>query len=579
MAVCGIDLGTTNSLIAVFGDDGPELIPNALGDYLTPSVVGVDDDGSILVGQAAKHRLLTHPDQTIARFKRFMGADRTFELVPPRRGRRWETQLPGTGPLKAEDLSALVLKSLKQDAEAQLGEEVRDVVVSVPAYFNETQRRATRNAGEIAGLNVVRLVNEPTAAALAYGLQDRDQESEFFVFDLGGGTFDVSILEIYEGVMEVNASAGDAFLGGEDFTDNLARELARQVGEDFHMAKSRRRAEFRDVAERMKRALTQEPEVSDHVRTADEPLPVSINRESFVAINKAVLQRLKEPIERSLHDSGRDVRSFDRVVLVGGGTNMPAIRDMVTRVFGKFPEFGIDPDHVVALGAAVQAGLVAEHRGLDDVVMTDVAPFTLGKQVAQRVDGDIIYDVYLPLIERNTPLPASRTVNTAPLFPDQKRLRIQVFQGESPHASENLKLGELDLPLPPDHQGMCDVETRFTYDLSGLLEVDVQVEGMPEQHNLLINNLSGALTESEIQNRLEKMKDLKIRPRDEAENRELLARLDTAYQMALGADRHLIQEMITAFSAALNSEDQGRIAQLKEEIGRNLTELVGPDYA
>ena len=578
MAVCGIDLGTTNSLIAVFGDDGPELIPNALGDYLTPSVVGVDDDGSILVGQAAKHRLLTHPDQTVARFKRFMGADRTFELVPPRRGRRWETQLPGTGPLKAEDLSALVLKSLKQDAEAQLGEEVRDVVVSVPAYFNETQRRATRNAGEIAGLNVVRLVNEPTAAALAYGLQDRDQESEFFVFDLGGGTFDVSILEIYEGVMEVNASAGDAFLGGEDFTDNLAKELARQVGEDFHMVKARRRAEFRDVAERMKRALTQEPVVSDHVRTADEPLPVSISRENFVTINKDVLQRLKEPIERSLHDSGRDVRSFDRVVLVGGGTNMPAIRDMVTRVFGKFPEFGIDPDHVVALGAAVQAGLVAEHRGLDDVVMTDVAPFTMGIAVSERVDGDFISDIYSPLIERNTPLPTSRRSLNGPLFPDQKFIRFQVFQGESPTASENLKLGELDVPLPPDHNGDCQVETRFTYDLSGLLEVDIQVMGMSEQHNLLINNLAGSMTEEEVRNRLAKMQELKINPRDDAENRVLHARLEAAYQMALGPDRNQIQEMITVFTAALNSEDPARIAAVKDQISKELKHL-GPDYA
>ena len=576
MAVCGIDLGTTNSLIAVFDEDGPRLIPNALGDVLTPSVVGVDDDGSILIGRAAKHRLLTHPDQTIARFKRHMGTERVFSVAPRARRGLWSQRPDGPRAMRAEDCSALILKSLKQDAEAHLGEEVRDVVISVPAYFNEAQRRATRNAGEIAGLNVVRLVNEPTAAALAYGLQERDQETEFFVFDLGGGTFDVSILEIFDGVMEVNASAGDAFLGGEDFTDNLARVLARQVGEDFGKARPARLAEFREVAERMKRALGSSPEVADQMPVGKDAKPVSITRQKFAEINNEVLQRLRKPIERSLYDSKRQAQSFDRIVLVGGGTNMPVIRDMVTRIFGKFPEHGIDPDHVVGIGAAVQAGLVADHKALDDVVLTDVAPFTMGTEVVRTVGRDQLDNIYEPMIERNTPLPVSRSGGYRPASKRAKELVVPVFQGESARATDNLKLGELKVPLPSGHKGECNVEIRFTYDTSGLLEVDVSVEDMPETKNLLIEGQAGGLSAVEIRARLDAMKKLKIHPRDELQNREVQARLDALYQMALGQDRAWINEMILAFGAAMDGQDGEQIREMREQISEALDGFAGP---
>lgn len=576
MAVCGIDLGTTNSLIAVFDEEGPRLIPNALGEVLTPSVVGVDDDGSILIGRAAKHRLLTHPDQTIARFKRHMGTDRVFSLAPPARTSLWSKRPDGPGPMRAEDCSALILKSLKQDAEAHLGEDVRDVVISVPAYFNEAQRRATRNAGEIAGLNVVRLVNEPTAAALAYGLQDRDQETEFFVFDLGGGTFDVSILEIFDGVMEVNASAGDAFLGGEDFTDNLAQDLAGQVGEDFGKAKPARRAEFREVAERMKRALGSSPEVADQMPAGKGARPVSITRQKFAEINNEVLQRLRKPIERSLYDAKRQAQSFDRIVLVGGGTNMPVIRDMVTRIFGKFPEHGIDPDHVVGIGAAVQAGLVADHKALDDVVLTDVAPFTMGTDIAREVGRDrMLHDIYEPLIERNTPLPVSRSGTYWPVRKNQKILEVPVYQGESAKASDNLKLGQLKVPLPNGHNREIPIEIRFTYDTSGLLEVDVTVQGM-DGHNLLIEGQAGGLTEAETRARLQAMEKLKIHPRDELQNREVQARLDALYQMALGDDRSWLNGLILEFGMAMDSQDTDRISAIRDQISEALDDFAGP---
>jgi molecular chaperone HscC len=368
----GIDLGTTNSLIAVFRNGQPELIPNVLGDVLTPSVVSVDGD-SLLVGRAARDRLATHPNHTAAAFKRSMGTETQFRL--------------GRQRFRAEDLSALVLRKLKEDAEAHLGQPISDVVVSVPAYFNQVQRQATLNACALAGMSARRLVNEPTAAALAYGLQDRDGESQFLVFDLGGGTFDVTLLEYFDGVMQVKASSGDAFLGGEDFTEALARAMASRLKRPWSGLGTDLQRQLRLVADQTKRHLgtSQDHEVA--LRDSGEEIRFQVDRTEFEESCQPLMQRLHRPIERCLYDSNEGIGGLDRVVLVGGATRMPMIRQLVARQFKMLPEMTIDPDHAVGLGAAVQAGLVAEDRALDDVVMTDVSPFSVGIATGTKLPG------------------------------------------------------------------------------------------------------------------------------------------------------------------------------------------------
>lgn len=357
----GIDLGTTNSLIAVFRDGAPELIPNALGQVRTPSVVARVGK-EIVVGDTAREVALSDPSNAASLFKRAMGTDRSYAL--------------GSASHSAPELSALILRSLRSDAEAHLGVPVRDVVISVPAYFNELQRKAVRAAGQIAGLTVTRLINEPTAAALAYGLHEKGVEQRILVFDLGGGTFDVSVLDLFEGVMEVRASAGDAFLGGEDFTEALARHIAAQTALDHTDAKLR--PALLKLAEQAKRGLTTEPQVTLAATIGGAEIRQTLTRDRFDEICGLLMARLSTPLDRALNDAQIGVTELSKVILVGGATRMPCVRSYIGKKLRQFPVMGLDPDHVVALGAAVQAALVARDVALDDVVMTDVSAFTLG---------------------------------------------------------------------------------------------------------------------------------------------------------------------------------------------------------
>jgi molecular chaperone HscC len=356
-SIIGIDLGTTHSLAAIWRDDRAVLIPNALGETLTPSCVSIDGDGSILVGRPAHDRLHTHPERTAANFKRYMGTSRTVSL--------------GTQTLRPEELSSLVLKSLKADAEAFLGETVNDAVIAVPAYFSDAQRKATRIAGELAGLNVLRLVNEPTAASLAYGVYQRDSERKFLIFDLGGGTFDVSVLDFFEGVMEVRASTGDNFLGGEDFTDALVELFCQRNGLKVQSLTPVAAQRLHQQAERAKRQLTQngvasvtlELTIDDHVHTLE------LDAAAAERTCEHLLQRLRKPVERALRDSKIAVAALDEIILVGGASRMPMVRKLVSKMFGRLPAGHLNPDEVVALGAAVQAGLVGRDAGLDEMVL------------------------------------------------------------------------------------------------------------------------------------------------------------------------------------------------------------------
>ena len=335
----GIDLGTTNPLIAVFEDAGPRLIPNALGEVLTPSAVGFAENGDLLVGQAAKDRLATHPDLTSARFKRYMGTDRIIQL--------------GKHKFTPVDLSSFILKALKEDAEAALGQPVTQAVISVPAYFNDIQRKATLTAAQLAGLKVSRLVNEPTAAALAYGLHDKDGESTFLIIDLGGGTFDVSILEMFSGVMEVRSSAGDAFLGGEDYTAALAKEFCRQLGVEPDKLSKEDQGRIRRLADKAKVALTQEMSATLKIDFGGKEQDLTINRTSFDEVTADLTKRLRMPVQRAISDAGLTGDQIDRIILVGGATRMPAIRNLVKKPSNASPNTTLTP--IMSLPSAQQS--------------------------------------------------------------------------------------------------------------------------------------------------------------------------------------------------------------------------------
>lgn len=549
----GIDLGTTNSLVAVFTDEGPKLIPNSLGEMLTPSAVGYGDDGALLVGRAAKDRLLTHPQLTAARFKRYMGTNHEMTL--------------GKKAFRAEELSSFVLRALRADAEAHLGHTVDEAVISVPAYFNDIQRKATITAAEFAGLKVNRLINEPTAAALAYGLQDRQGESTFLVVDLGGGTFDVSILEMFSGVMEVRASAGDAFLGGEDFTDALATELGRQLGIKPEDVSREDGARLRALADRMKVQLTEAPEAGAEFALKGEARRVTITREKFEEITDPILKRLRLPIQRAISDASLRADDLHRIITVGGATRMHAVRQLVTRLFKRFPEYSIDPDHVVALGAAVQAGLAARHKALDDVVMTDVCPFTLGFETAIPVgDGKFEHGHFSPMIERNTVVPVSKSDIISPLHPNQHEIVLKIYQGESPYVKDNIQIGTLHVPLRGGAKDDKSVDVRYTYDTSGVLEVEAMPLATKKTERLVIEGNPGSLPRAEIEKRLKALAAIKIHPREQQENAALIARMRAAYENSLGDRRQSVGRLIAEFEAVLSRQDPREINEMRRQI-------------
>lgn len=542
--IVGIDLGTTNSLIAVWENGNPRLIPNSLGEMLTPSCVSIDEDGTVLVGKAARERLQTHPDRTAAGFKRFMGSDRTLRL--------------GQRSFRPEELSALILRALKEDAEAALGLPVTEAIITVPAYFSDAQRKATRAAGQLAGLKVERLLNEPTAAALAYGIHQRGQESKFLVFDLGGGTFDVSVLDLFEGVMEVRASAGDNYLGGEDFDSTIIEHFFTQakVPERYRGNAVFMQRLARSV-EQAKRTLSQESVASIKVHGEEAEYVLDLTEHDFEKACAGLLGRLRDPVERALRDANIPNQELDNVVMAGGSTRMPVVRRMVARMFGRFPACDLNPDEVVALGAAVQAGLKAKDRALEEVVMTDVAPYSLGVETSMNLDRyTFSHGHFDPIIERNSAVPISRVKYYYPLSAEQEFMQLGIYQGEARMARDNVKLGEIKIDLRGARKDEAEVAVRFTYDANGLLEVEAKLARSNESKKLVIEGNPGMLTEAEIVSRFAELAELKIHPRDRIENRTLLARGERMYQQLRGSQREELGRRTTALEQALATQDR-----------------------
>ncbi|WP_340084216.1 molecular chaperone HscC [Siminovitchia sp. FSL H7-0308] len=560
MTTIGIDLGTTNSLVTYWTEDKPVIIPNVLGERMTPSIVSVDENGSILVGRIAQERLMTHPHLTASAFKRYMGSEKKYDL--------------GEHSFSSEELSSFVLKTLKEDAENYLGRQVTEAVISVPAYFNDAQRKSTKLAAEIAGLKVERLISEPTAAAIAYGLHQEKPETKFLVFDLGGGTFDVSILELFEGVMDVKSIAGDNFLGGEDFTELLISHFMKTHKLESEALDSKTKAAIYKQAERCKLSIGQEATVDMSMTLNGEVYDCQLSRSEFEKLAQPLILRLRQPIERALRDASLSPSDLDAVIMIGGATRMPLIKNVIGRMFGRMPYTNINPDETVALGAAIQTALKQRNQALEEIILTDVCPYTLGTSVVRELgSGQYSDGNFLPIIERNTPIPVSRVERLCTIRDDQTRITVDVYQGESRRVENNIKLGELNIKVPPAPAGEQMIDVRYTYDINGILEVEVISVSTGEKKRTIIEQNAGSMTKEQIEARLLELKDIKIHPRDRTENRLLIAKGERLYEETLGEVRDAIALFIQQFESVLQTQDDQKIKMAAEQFKERLEEV------
>ncbi len=551
--IVGIDLGTTNSLIAYMDKEQVKVIPNKLGDNLTPSVVSVDDDGIVYVGKTAKERKQLYPEQTAEIFKRSMGTSKKFTL--------------GDKEFTAEELSSLVLKSLKEDAEVYLGQTIEEAVISVPAYFNDTQRKATKKAGEMAGFKVERIVSEPTAAAIAYGLNLKNADTKFLVFDLGGGTFDVSILELFQNIMEVRAVAGDNYLGGEDFTEVLEQMFFREKEIEQDSLDRKTKNHIRKQAEICKMGFADSKVSTFKCKIGEEVYEYEISLDDYEKSCQILLNKIKKPIERSLKDANIKLSDIEEIILVGGATKLPIVRRFVSRLFGRLPNANINPDEVVVVGAATQAAMKERNEAVKEMILTDVCPFTLGTDiVVTRAGGYKESGHYFPIIERNSVIPVSRTERLYTAGDNQSAIRVKILQGESRYARNNVYLGELEVPVPIGPAGKEAVDVTYTYDVNSILEVEVKVVSTKIKKRVVIKNEETDMSDEEIEERLASLSALKIHPREQEENKLLLLRGDRMYEEATGDVRQIIEAKMTAFEGILDKQNKGDIEKARTEL-------------
>lgn len=571
--VLGIDLGTTNSCMAVIEGGEPVIIPNAEGGRTTPSVVGFSKSGERLVGQLAKRQAVANPDQTVTSAKRYMGTNHKFTIDDKE--------------YTPQEISAMILRKMKADAEAYLGEKVEKAVITVPAYFSDAQRQATKDAGVIAGLEVLRIINEPTAAALAYGLEKSDAQT-VLVFDLGGGTFDVSILELGDGVFEVKATSGNNRLGGDDFDERITNWMVENFRKEYGVDLSKDRMAMQRLKEAAEKAKI---ELSGVVTTSinlpfitavdGQPLhlDMTLTRAKFEELTADLVEATMGPTRRAMSDAGLEPGQIDRVILVGGSTRIPAVQEAVKKITGKEPYKGVNPDEVVAIGAAIQGGVLAGE--VKDIVLLDVTPLSLG---IETLGG-----VFTKIIERNTTIPTSKKQIFSTAADNQTSVEIHVLQGERPMAADNVTLGRFHLDgIPPAPRGIPQIEVSFDIDANGIVNVSAKDLGTGKEQKVTITSSSG-LSKDEVE-RL--MKEADAHAEEDKKRREQVELRNEADSLVYTVDKTLkdigdkaaadhvqrINKAKEELTQALAGQDYDLIREKKEALQKALHELSATIY-
>lgn len=541
MAIIGIDLGTTNSLASVWRDGKIQLIPNTFGEFLTPSVVGFDKSGEVFVGKIAREMLITEPSTTFSEFKRNMGTDYQYTA----NGRSY----------RSEELSAFVLRRLKEDAERYLGEAVTEAVISVPAYFNDDKRCATKNAGKLAGLIVERLINEPSAVALKHHMNAGEMEN-FIVFDFGGGTLDVSLVEAFDNMVEIKAVAGDNHLGGKDFDEIIVEDFCKQNGIDWFMLPAKGRGILKKEAEQLKRELTEKNEADRTVRIGEKEYTMHMTNQNLIHISADLFRRMAQPLKKVMNDSDMGWDEIDKVILVGGSSRMPIIRQYIKSLTDVPVVVDASPDESVAVGAGLSAAIKERKGEIKDMILSDICPFSL---------GTALYDgTFSPIIERNDTLPCSRTRYYVTVENYQTQMNFPVYQGENLIASENLCLGSVTIKdLPKRPKGGAGANVTFMYDINGILDIKI-VSDNQSVHKVIVNKNMG-LTDKEVEKRLQELQKMTLHPIEKEENRLLVEKAQRIFQESNALTRQYIAEMLRHFKQTL---DHGKGREIREEYVR-----------
>lgn len=553
MAILGIDLGTTNSLGAVYRNGKVELIPNRFGSFLTPSVVSVTEDGSVVTGQIAKERLITHPKDTAFSFKKNMGSDQKYNLGG-------KTFLP-------EELSGFLVSAIVEDAKEYMGEEIKDVIISVPAYFHDKQRVATKRAGALAGVNVKRIVNEPSAAALA-SYFDTQNEQLFLVFDFGGGTLDVSIVDCFDTMVDILAVSGDNHLGGDDFNEAVAEGFLREHQLQRGNLSEKEYAILLRQAEKCKIALSTEKEVKMTAVLGGQTYQSVYTNERMMRESSAVWKRIQTVLRRALRDSRVEVEDIDAVILAGGSGKMPLVQSYMEQLFDQTPLVTGFSDQLIARGLGLVCGVMERKDEVRDYILTDICPFTLGTGVNNEADPKHPY--MSAIIERNSILPCSKIRGFSTAADYQSEVKIEILQGEEPYAEDNVQLGVVTVAVPKKKKGMESVDVRFTYDINGILEVEVTVVSTGKSVKKV---LSQNMDEKELARRMKQLEKLKVHPKDMTENQLILERLQALYEEALPETRDRLMYHIRNFESTLVEQDPRRIRKYREFLEHMIASL------
>ncbi len=536
--ILGIDLGTTNSLAAVRQEGKSCLIPNSFGEYLTPSVVSFEADDTVYVGKTAKERLVSHPAQSFSVFKRFMGTDQRYEV----NGKQY----------RPEELSAFVLRRLKEDAERYLGELIEEAVISVPAYFNDKARKATKDAGKLAGLKVERIINEPSAAALACRGLDEENDETFLVFDFGGGTLDVSLVDCFDNIIEIIAVSGDNHLGGSDFDKEIAVQFCREHELEFEHISSQRQRIILESASRAKCGLSEEKEVVMKVTDGEFEGQMEMSNKKLIEISMPLFERISVPVKRVLHDGKKNMLDISKVILVGGSCKMPSVQQYLRHMLGEYSLTVMNPDHMVALGVGTYAGIKERREDIKDLLLTDICPFSLGTGIFNA--GNAKRTLMSTIIERNSVLPCSHRAHFQTASDYQKYVVIDVYQGEEYYADNNIHLGEVKVGVPLAPKGKETVTVDYTYDINGILIVDVEVDSTGEKKRQVITTGTDNMSSEEIKKRVEQLEKMKLSPADQEENQMLFAWGERLYAQTTGALKNEIGERLNFFQQLLHVE-------------------------